>query len=442
VPRSLAATELGKQLIQKALDAEGWTAEDLSLYFDDNSEVSVGRSTAYNFGNGLNVRPEKFQAMCGVLNLDWEIVSGRKGQVVSEPESPPADNSGGAEPVKKTRSTTAENLQQNSNEAHDVQGSETEHRDFPLELYPETLERILNHQWQESVRTFIRTLWVTQGQRDELLRSIKRIIDYAIFDKDLQSLLIWSNDRSIIEDGRKLVAVRAFHLLMSLDPTVVKTCVERLETAMYYAETITGKYGNFYQLRHESKFLDPVLTDAISRISLGEDSWRRKKVEQQIEDDCFRALSIRVDTEKLVRCLELTCRCALTCSVGLPLILDCNFSDALTSLYKILKNSLMKGYTDMFYLKNWWELHGEEWTSSLRQIFILYQNFNQDFRFENSKCQEIEQYINANKFLVELLKIENSASPEARQEIEDNLLLPIAELKRRLPDQYGGIEES
>jgi hypothetical protein len=40
-----------------------------------------------------------------------------------------------------------------------------------------------------------------------------------------------------------------------------------------------------------------------------------------------------------------------------------------------------------------------------------------------------------------LLKIPNALSPEVRQEIEDNLLLPITELKRRRPDQYGGIEE-
>jgi hypothetical protein len=40
-----------------------------------------------------------------------------------------------------------------------------------------------------------------------------------------------------------------------------------------------------------------------------------------------------------------------------------------------------------------------------------------------------------------VLKIENAVSPEVGQEIEDNLLRPIAELKRRLPEQYGRIEE-
>jgi predicted NACHT family NTPase len=113
VPRSLAATELGKQLIQKALDAKGWTAEDLSLHFDDDFEVSVSRSTAYNFLGGLKVRPESFKAMCGVLDLDWAVIAGLKpGERVGNQEGLSNHNFGGVELVERSQLSSIEILEE------------------------------------------------------------------------------------------------------------------------------------------------------------------------------------------------------------------------------------------------------------------------------------------------------------------------------------------
>jgi DNA-binding Xre family transcriptional regulator len=112
--RSLKLSPDGKRQVEHALTDKAWSTEDLA------DKIGVGRATATKFRAGKQgVDRQNFVNFCKALGLDWATVA--------EPESPPAPNSGGAEPVEKARSTTAENLQQNLNEAQgvQVQGSET-----------------------------------------------------------------------------------------------------------------------------------------------------------------------------------------------------------------------------------------------------------------------------------------------------------------------------
>jgi predicted NACHT family NTPase len=90
----------------------------------------------------------------------------------------------------------------------------------------------------------------------------------------------------------------------------------------------------------------------------------------------------------------------------------------------------------------WWCVNGQGWRDELREVMIKYRNIGHDWQFTDEQKQKLKHHCDANEFLVELINTESAVSPEARQEIEDNLLLPIAELKRRLPEQYSGIEES
>ena len=50
------------------------------------------------------------------------------------------------------------------------------------------------------------------------------------------------------------------------------------------------------------------------------------------------------------------------------------------------------------------------------------------------------RYYDANKFLVELIKIKGAVSDIVCAEIEDTLLLPWDELQRRQPGIYLGLE--
>jgi GTPase SAR1 family protein/DNA-binding Xre family transcriptional regulator len=108
-----------------------------------------------------------------------------------------------------------------------------------------------------------------------------------------------------------------------------------------------------------------------------------------------------------------------------------------------LRNQLpLIGWDNGWEFELWWDDYGQIWSMKFCKVIFEYINVAPSFQFDSQHVCTIRSYYYANVFLAELLEIENAVSPEARQEIEDNLLLPIAELKRRLPDQYGGIEES
>jgi DNA-binding Xre family transcriptional regulator len=111
--RSLKLSIDGKLQVDRALTNKAWGNDELI------DAVGVQVATVKNFRSGKAVEKKNFVKFCQALGLDWEQVA--------DLGSPPAPNSGGAEALEKSESTTAENLQQNTNEAQgvQVQGSET-----------------------------------------------------------------------------------------------------------------------------------------------------------------------------------------------------------------------------------------------------------------------------------------------------------------------------
>jgi hypothetical protein len=124
-------------------------------------------------------------------------------------------------------------------------------------------------------------------------------------------------------------------------------------------------------------------------------------------------------------------------ALQIALSIDPKFADVIMRLKALFRRASTTNNFD-----NWWDENAQSWRSELQNAMIQYRNIGHIWELTDEQKQKMNRYYNSNKFLMELLEIENAVSLEARQEIEDNLLLPIAELKRRLPDQYGGIEES
>ncbi|MEQ9666955.1 NACHT C-terminal helical domain 2-containing protein [Coleofasciculus sp. G2-EDA-02] len=62
---------------------------------------------------------------------------------------------------------------------------------------------------------------------------------------------------------------------------------------------------------------------------------------------------------------------------------------------------------------------------------IQYRNIGHNWQFSDSQKQLLKQYYDANKLLVDCLNSDCYVSQEVRQEIEDTLLLPIAEIEKR-----------
>ncbi|MEH2025912.1 NACHT domain-containing NTPase [Nostoc sp.] len=75
-------------------------------------------------------------------------------------------------------------------------------------------------------------------------------------------------------------------------------------------------------------------------------------------------------------------------------------------------------------LKNWLQKIREQLPT--RQDYI-----GDDWQFSNEQKELLQQYYDANKLLIDCLKSDCYVSLEVRQQIEDTLLLPIAEIKQR-----------
>ena len=86
--------------------------------------------------------------------------------------------------------------------------------------------------------------------------------------------------------------------------------------------------------------------------------------------------------------------------------------------------------TDRKAKKEWWNKHGKSWTEKLRATAIKHRNIGHDWQFTKDQKQKLQQYYYANLLLVQCLNSDCYISREVRQEIDDTLLLPIAEIER------------
>jgi len=68
----------------------------------------------------------------------------------------------------------------------------------------------------------------------------------------------------------------------------------------------------------------------------------------------------------------------------------------------------------------------QSWTQQLRAVIIESRNLGRNWQFSDQQKELLQQYYAANQLLVNCLN-NSEVSTEVRQEIEDNLLLPLTE---------------
>ncbi|MEO1209332.1 MAG: NACHT domain-containing protein [Cyanobacteria bacterium J06638_20] len=93
-----------------------------------------------------------------------------------------------------------------------------------------------------------------------------------------------------------------------------------------------------------------------------------------------------------------------------------------------LRERLPKDVQTRDVLKQWWKDHGKAWANQLQSVMIEYRNIGHDWQFSNAQRAKLENYYEANKLLGDCLNSDGYISREVRQEIEETLLLPIAEI--------------
>jgi predicted NACHT family NTPase len=77
------------------------------------------------------------------------------------------------------------------------------------------------------------------------------------------------------------------------------------------------------------------------------------------------------------------------------------------------------------------QTESQVWAKQLRAVITEHRNIGHDWQFNDKQNKLLQQYYDANKLLVDCLNSDCYVSREVRQEIEETLLLPIAEIQKR-----------
>ncbi|WNZ45531.1 NACHT domain-containing protein [Leptolyngbya boryana CZ1] len=308
------------------------------------------------------------------------------------------------------------------------------------QLSPEQLaKKIANPQWQKVVKQLVKS-----QPSDRLLKLIKQATDYSVSqDIKLQKFLTWVQKKTeSLSPLCKSAAIRAFYFAPDFARVRIPEyfALDRdLESELELARDRAFAYDLDFALERDRALtfalaLDLALTRnlALACARINEHNHALHNLEPALD---FALRSNRERDRTLV--LELARDLARVRDLARDLARDRKAK--LANQVQKLRLELPKDFSGqtLRIFRSWWRGNGQDWIEALRQVMIEHRNIGHDWQFTKAQKQSLQKYYDANKFLVELLSQEGAVSQPVRQEIEDNLLLPIATLRERLPEMYG-----
>ena len=117
--------------------------------------------------------------------------------------------------------------------------------------------------------------------------------------------------------------------------------------------------------------------------------------------------------------------CQRLSAIGLALDLEHLLAEhsSLRKPLQYLKNQLPFPRQGKQALKAWWQANGETWTGELRSLMIGDRQIGHNWQFNETECQLLQQYWDANKLLLDCLNSASDVTPKVRQLIEETLLV-------------------
>lgn len=283
-----------------------------------------------------------------------------------------------------------------------------------MRLSPDQLaKKITNHKWQEVVRQLIKS-----QPASRLLKLIKQAIDYSISqDERLQDCLAWIHEKSeSVNTTCKRAGIRAFYFAL------IRDLASELPLSRILA--VAGDLSLVDAL-DLARNLDLNLASAFAYNS-------RLDLDLNLDLDLARTINdvfARATTSRYAGNYAIDDALTYALETG---------NDILALELQRLRAQLPKSSsTEALQDFRYWSGERQAWAEQLRQVAITYRNIGHDWQFTSSQREALKQYHDINNFLVQLIRQSDTINTQIRQEIEDNLLLPIAELKRRSPDQYS-----
>ena len=260
------------------------------------------------------------------------------------------------------------------------------------------VSRITEKRWRE---VFLLSVGMLRNA-DYLLQLMKQQIDALLAqDKHLQTFLTWGSQKSrLVNANYRLATVRAFYFDLDL-----ARALDLVGGTLDLARALDCDFARTLALDFDLA-LDRALARALALID---------------------ALNLAFDRARgldrvlaLARVLTAVLALALARAHGLDLELERSLQQ--------LKEELSNCAEDGKKFNAWWKANGQSWTEQLTKVMISHRSVGHDWQFSNQHKDALKEYYEANQLLVDCLNSSRYVTRRVRQEIEETLLLPQAEL--------------
>ena len=253
---------------------------------------------------------------------------------------------------------------------------------------------------------------------DRLLELMKKEIDLLVVNEPaIQQLLSWATKKAIsVDTPYKIAAIRAFYLALDLSLYQNLDLDRNLSLSLFLDLSLSLD-------RNLPLSLDRNLSLSLDRnLPLSLDL----SLDQNLDLDLY--LSIYLDLA-LDPKIDLSLDHDPEIDLSLDLSLENCQDQELKVVLEKLQQQLPNPKENVEYKEKWWHNNSQAWTEELRTVMIKYRNIGHNWEFNQEQIHLLNQYLTANKLLVDCLNSECYVSREVREKIENTLLLPITDLK-------------
>ncbi len=229
------------------------------------------------------------------------------------------------------------------------------------------------------------------SEADFLIQNMKEQVDLiAAQDIELQSLLEWAHQRAFYcHSSDKLSPIRIYYL------------------------TLASQLMKITYINLPSNFLNNLINiiEEQSQVELIRQSFM---LDSQLSEAYY-----------LPRNLRYNSKFAIVIAKSNNNILKFHFDD---KWLDILKKPIPNPDDNQLLFDTWWKSNGKSWTQQLNQFFAQQPKTIPNFGLTSNQIELFKQYFISNEFLLECMNTNCVIDRKIRQEINDNLLLPIGEI--------------
>ncbi|MBH8576778.1 NACHT domain-containing NTPase [Nostocaceae cyanobacterium CENA369] len=293
----------------------------------------------------------------------------------------------------------------------------------------EALQNLVSHVTEKRWREVFLLAVGMSPSADRLLLLIKQQVDLLIDDDELLGFLNWVNHKSLsVEIAFNPLTVRAFYinLCSDLELNLTNHLAEpepepEPESGIDYSSVLNSALLASLLISNSTSSTRYFIESELRPLSLN-------TLDFEIDDALISALAhAHKLASNTIPQFQVGSSLAFTLNRAISIIYDNELKRSL----RRFKQQIPDPKKNRAIFKTLWKANGKAWLNKLKLIIIDNRNIGYEWNFSDEQKDLIKQYYDANRFLVDCLNSDCYVSREVRQQIEDTLLLPIAEIQKR-----------